>query len=222
MQGTLTGILLGMGLGQLLVGPLADAVGRRRPLIAGLALHIAASVFCAFAPTIELLTVGPRDPGPRQRRGRRRLHGDGPRPVRRLGRGDDALAPHARHGPGPGARADPGRLHPPADLVARGVRHPRRRRGADGDPGQPRPARDPPGASAVDRWRSGRSWPPTAAAARPHLRRAGPDQRPDVRHAVLLHRRLVVRAAGHLRPDASPSSGWRSASTRWASSPARS
>ncbi|GAA2168515.1 multidrug effflux MFS transporter [Pedococcus bigeumensis] len=58
VQGTLTGILLGMGLGQLLVGPLADAVGRRRPLIAGLALHIAASVFCAFAPSIELLTVG--------------------------------------------------------------------------------------------------------------------------------------------------------------------
>ena len=58
VQGTLTGILLGMGLGQLLVGPLADAIGRRRPLIAGLALHIAASVFCAFAPPIELLTVG--------------------------------------------------------------------------------------------------------------------------------------------------------------------
>lgn len=58
VQGTLTGILLGMGLGQLLVGPLADAVGRRRPLIAGIALHIGASVFSAFAPTIELLTVG--------------------------------------------------------------------------------------------------------------------------------------------------------------------
>jgi MFS transporter, DHA1 family, multidrug resistance protein len=58
VQGTLTGILLGMGLGQLLVGPLADAVGRRRPLVAGLALHIVASVFCAFAPSIELLTVG--------------------------------------------------------------------------------------------------------------------------------------------------------------------
>jgi len=57
VQGTLTGILLGMGLGQLLVGPLADAVGRRRPLIAGIALHIGASVFAAFAPTIELLTV---------------------------------------------------------------------------------------------------------------------------------------------------------------------
>lgn len=58
VQGTLTGILLGMGLGQLLVGPLADSVGRRRPLIAGLVLHVMASVFCAFAPTIELLTLG--------------------------------------------------------------------------------------------------------------------------------------------------------------------
>ena len=58
VQGTLTGILLGMGLGQLLVGPLADAVGRRGPLIAGLGLHIVASLFCAWAPTVELLTAG--------------------------------------------------------------------------------------------------------------------------------------------------------------------
>ncbi|GAB3448150.1 multidrug effflux MFS transporter [Phycicoccus ginsengisoli] len=58
VQATLTGILLGMGLGQLLIGPLSDAVGRRRPLIAGIALHIAASLFSAFAPTIQLLTVG--------------------------------------------------------------------------------------------------------------------------------------------------------------------
>lgn len=58
VQGTLTGILLGLGLGQLLVGPLADAVGRRRPLIAGLALHIVASLACAMAPTVGLLTAG--------------------------------------------------------------------------------------------------------------------------------------------------------------------
>ena len=58
VQGTLTGILLGRGLGQLLVGPLADAVGRRGPLIAGLGLHIVASLFCAWAPTVELLTAG--------------------------------------------------------------------------------------------------------------------------------------------------------------------
>jgi DHA1 family bicyclomycin/chloramphenicol resistance-like MFS transporter len=57
VQGTLTGILLGLGLGQLLVGPLADAVGRRRPLMAGLALHIVASLACALAPTVELLTA---------------------------------------------------------------------------------------------------------------------------------------------------------------------
>jgi DHA1 family bicyclomycin/chloramphenicol resistance-like MFS transporter len=58
VQATLTGILLGMGLGQLLIGPLSDAVGRRLPLITGLAVHVAASLFCAWAPTIELLTAG--------------------------------------------------------------------------------------------------------------------------------------------------------------------
>ncbi len=58
VQATLTGILLGMGLGQLLIGPLSDAVGRRIPLIAGLAVHIVASVACALAPNVELLTVG--------------------------------------------------------------------------------------------------------------------------------------------------------------------
>src|SRR5579885_3388109 len=58
VQATLTGILLGMGLGQLLVGPLSDAIGRRKPLIAGISLHILASVLCAFAPSVEVLTVG--------------------------------------------------------------------------------------------------------------------------------------------------------------------
>ncbi len=57
VQGTLTGILLGMGLGQLVIGPLADAVGRRAPLIGGLVLHILASLACAWAPTVELLTA---------------------------------------------------------------------------------------------------------------------------------------------------------------------
>ena len=47
-----------MGLGVCSSGPLADAVGRRGPLIAGLGLHIVASLFCAWAPTIELLTAG--------------------------------------------------------------------------------------------------------------------------------------------------------------------
>ncbi|MEU6645613.1 multidrug effflux MFS transporter [Saccharomonospora sp. NPDC046836] len=55
VQLTLTGTLLGLGLGQLLVGPLADAVGRRRPLIAGTLLHIAASVLCLLAPNVAVL-----------------------------------------------------------------------------------------------------------------------------------------------------------------------
>lgn len=56
-QLTITGLLLGLGLGQLVIGPLSDAVGRRRPLLIGLAAHAAMSVLCALAPSVELLTV---------------------------------------------------------------------------------------------------------------------------------------------------------------------
>ena len=38
-QLTLTGTLAGLALGQLIVGPLSDALGRRRPLMAGIVLH---------------------------------------------------------------------------------------------------------------------------------------------------------------------------------------
>ena len=34
-QATITGMLVGLGLGQLVIGPLSDALGRRRPLITG-------------------------------------------------------------------------------------------------------------------------------------------------------------------------------------------
>src|SRR3954468_8904620 len=39
VQLTLTGVLIGLGLGQLIIGPLADIYGRRRPLLVGIALH---------------------------------------------------------------------------------------------------------------------------------------------------------------------------------------
>ncbi|WP_435818641.1 multidrug effflux MFS transporter [Micromonospora lupini] len=55
VQLTLTGTLVGLALGQLLVGPLSDVVGRRLPLLAGLAAHIVASVLCVFAPNIAVL-----------------------------------------------------------------------------------------------------------------------------------------------------------------------
>ncbi len=57
VQFTLTGTFAGLALGQLLVGPLSDTIGRRLPLIAGAALHVLASVLCALAPNVETLSV---------------------------------------------------------------------------------------------------------------------------------------------------------------------
>jgi DHA1 family bicyclomycin/chloramphenicol resistance-like MFS transporter len=55
VQLTLTGTLVGLGLGQLLVGPLSDAVGRRLPLLVGVAVHVLASVLCVMAPNLATL-----------------------------------------------------------------------------------------------------------------------------------------------------------------------
>lgn len=57
VQLTLTGTLAGLGLGQLVIGPISDAYGRRRPLIAGLVLHVVASALCVVAPGIAALGV---------------------------------------------------------------------------------------------------------------------------------------------------------------------
>lgn len=57
IQLTLSGTVLGLGLGQLLVGPLSDAVGRRTPLLVGTAIHVVASILCLVAPNVELLTA---------------------------------------------------------------------------------------------------------------------------------------------------------------------
>ena len=46
-----------MALGQLIVGPLSDSLGRRRPLMAGIVLHMLASVVCLLAPNIIVLGV---------------------------------------------------------------------------------------------------------------------------------------------------------------------
>ncbi|MEU2429993.1 Bcr/CflA family efflux MFS transporter [Streptomyces sp. NPDC007861] len=55
VQLTLTACLAGMALGQLVVGPMSDRWGRRRPLLAGMLVYIVATAVCALAPTIELL-----------------------------------------------------------------------------------------------------------------------------------------------------------------------
>ncbi len=56
-QLTITGLLVGLGFGQLIIGPLSDAFGRRRPLLIGLASHGVMSLLCAVAPSIGLLTA---------------------------------------------------------------------------------------------------------------------------------------------------------------------
>jgi len=55
VQLTLTGTLLGVAMGQLVVGPLSDAFGRRTPLLVGVAVHVLASLLCMLAPTVEVL-----------------------------------------------------------------------------------------------------------------------------------------------------------------------
>jgi len=55
VQLTLTGTLVGLALGQLVLGPLSDTFGRRRPLLAGTALHVLASLLVLLAPNIAVL-----------------------------------------------------------------------------------------------------------------------------------------------------------------------
>ncbi|MFJ8541925.1 multidrug effflux MFS transporter [Streptomyces sp. NPDC093586] len=57
VQLTLTACLAGMALGQLVVGPMSDKWGRRRPLLTGLAVYVVATALCALAPTVELLVA---------------------------------------------------------------------------------------------------------------------------------------------------------------------
>jgi MFS transporter, DHA1 family, multidrug resistance protein len=55
VQLTLTGTLLGLALGQLIVGPFSDALGRRLPLLVGTGVHVVASLLSVVAPNIAVL-----------------------------------------------------------------------------------------------------------------------------------------------------------------------
>src|SRR5689334_9916755 len=57
VQLTLTTFFVGMALGQLVGGPFSDQRGRRIPLLTALLAMAAASVVCAVAPTIGVMTV---------------------------------------------------------------------------------------------------------------------------------------------------------------------
>lgn len=55
VQLTLTACLTGMALGQVVVGPMSDRWGRRRPLLLGMIVYVVATALCVFAPTTGLL-----------------------------------------------------------------------------------------------------------------------------------------------------------------------
>src|SRR4051812_31041032 len=56
-QLTLSTGILGLSLGQVIAGPGSDALGRRRPLLIGVAAFALASLLCIIAPSIAVLTV---------------------------------------------------------------------------------------------------------------------------------------------------------------------
>lgn len=58
VQISLTTCLLGLGVGQLIIGPMSDVLGRRKPLLIFLIMYLIASVICAFAPSIYLFITG--------------------------------------------------------------------------------------------------------------------------------------------------------------------
>jgi DHA1 family bicyclomycin/chloramphenicol resistance-like MFS transporter len=57
VQLTLTACLAGLALGQLFAGSLSDRLGRRRPIIVGMAAYVVASLLCALAPDVLTLTA---------------------------------------------------------------------------------------------------------------------------------------------------------------------
>ena len=58
VQYVITSLFLGLGLGQMLFGPLSDRIGRRPAIHAGLVLFMIGCLVSIFAPTFETMIVG--------------------------------------------------------------------------------------------------------------------------------------------------------------------
>jgi len=56
-QLTITMTMIGGAVGQVVVGPLSDRFGRRRPALIGVALHVLTSLACVIAPGIGMLVA---------------------------------------------------------------------------------------------------------------------------------------------------------------------
>jgi len=57
IQMSLTASLLGLGIGQLVTGPLSDVYGRRKPLVISMFLYVLASIACAASPNVGVFVV---------------------------------------------------------------------------------------------------------------------------------------------------------------------
>jgi DHA1 family bicyclomycin/chloramphenicol resistance-like MFS transporter len=57
-QGTVAAFLTGMALGQFVYGPASDRLGRRPPILVGIAIFVLASAGCALATSAPLLIAG--------------------------------------------------------------------------------------------------------------------------------------------------------------------
>jgi DHA1 family bicyclomycin/chloramphenicol resistance-like MFS transporter len=55
VQLSLSTYMVGLAVGQAVYGRLADTYGRRRPLLMGMALYVAVSIACAYAPSVGAL-----------------------------------------------------------------------------------------------------------------------------------------------------------------------
>lgn len=58
VQLSITAFLIGLAAGQIVIGPLSDTIGRRRPLVLGLAVFVLASAACALAPSVLEFLIG--------------------------------------------------------------------------------------------------------------------------------------------------------------------
>ncbi|MGW8885661.1 multidrug effflux MFS transporter [Streptomyces sp. NPDC055749] len=58
VQLTMTAVLAGLVVGQLIIGPISDSIGRRKLLIGGVIGYTVMSLVCALAPSTGILTAG--------------------------------------------------------------------------------------------------------------------------------------------------------------------
>lgn len=54
---SLPAYFFGMAIGQLIYGPISDRIGRKKPLIFGLSLHIVASILCIYVDDLQMLLI---------------------------------------------------------------------------------------------------------------------------------------------------------------------